>query len=138
MIPSFSTTRRTTRRSAAELQRAAAGRRPAGRRRQGPSAPPGTGQLPVRDRLERLLDPGAPFLELSPLAAQGLYGNEAPGAGIVTGIGLVSGHKVLIIANDATVKGGAYPLTVKSTCTRSGSLENRLPCPSWWTPAAPS
>ncbi|MGB3062135.1 MAG: carboxyl transferase domain-containing protein, partial [Anaerolineae bacterium] len=88
------------------------------------------GKLPVRDRLERLLDPGAPFLELSPLAAQGLYGNEAPGAGIVTGIGLVSGREVLIIANDATVKGGAYyPLTVKKHLrAQQVALENRLPC----------
>ncbi len=88
------------------------------------------GKLFVRDRLERLLDPGAPFLELSPLAAQGLYGNDAPGAGIVTGIGLVSGREVLIIANDATVKGGAYyPLTVKKHLrAQQVALENRLPC----------
>ena len=88
------------------------------------------GKLFVRDRLERLLDPGAPFLELSPLAAQGLYGNEAPGAGIVTGIGLVSGREVLIVANDATVKGGAYyPLTVKKHLrAQQVALENRLPC----------
>ena len=88
------------------------------------------GKLFVRDRLERLLDPGAPFLELSPLAAQGLYGNEAPGAGIVTGIGVVSGREVLIIANDATVKGGTYyPLTVKKHLrAQQVALENRLPC----------
>ena len=88
------------------------------------------GKLFVRDRLERLLDPGAPFLELSPLAAQGLYGNEAPGAGIVTGIGVVSGREVLIIANDATVKGGTYyPLTVKKHLrAQEVAAQNNLPC----------
>src|SRR5262249_28891109 len=71
------------------------------------------GKLPVRDRVERLLDPGSPFLELSPLAAHGMYEDEAPGAGLVTGIGRVSGREVLIVANDATVKGGTYfPITV--------------------------
>src|SRR3954468_11259325 len=72
------------------------------------------GKLPVRERIERLLHPGSPFLELSPLAAWDLYDNEAPGAGLVTGVGRVSGREVLIVANDATVKGGTYyPLTVK-------------------------
>src|SRR6266850_1145585 len=72
------------------------------------------GKLPVRDRIDRLLDEGSPFLELSPLAAWEMYDNEAPGAGLVTGIGRVSGREALIIANDATVKGGTYyPLTVK-------------------------
>src|SRR5205814_8946481 len=72
------------------------------------------GKLPVRERIDRLLDPGSPFLELSPLAAWDLYDNEAPGAGIVTGVGRVSGREVLIVANDATVKGGTYlPMTVK-------------------------
>src|SRR5829696_7450747 len=66
------------------------------------------GKLFVRERIERLLDPGSPFLELSALAATDLYDNEGPGAGIVTGIGRVSGREVLIIANDATVKGGSY------------------------------
>src|SRR6478752_7102775 len=66
------------------------------------------GKLPVRERIDRLLDPGSPFLELSPLAAWGLYDDEAPAAGIVTGIGRVSGREVLIVANDATVKGGTY------------------------------
>ena len=64
------------------------------------------GKLFVRERVDSLLDVGSPFLELSPLAAWGLYNDEAPGAGIVTGIGRVSGREVLIIANDATVKGG--------------------------------
>ena len=75
------------------------------------------GKLPVRERLDRVLDPGSPFLELSPLAAWGMYDDDAPGAGIVTGIGRVSGREVLIVANDATVKGGTYyPITVRSTC----------------------
>jgi acetyl-CoA carboxylase carboxyltransferase component len=64
------------------------------------------GKLLVRERIDRLLDPGSPFLELSPLAAWGMYDDEAPGAGIVTGIGSVAGREVMIVANDATVKGG--------------------------------
>src|SRR5919106_659197 len=72
------------------------------------------GKLPVRERIEKLLDQDSAFLELSPLAAWGMYDDDAPAAGIVTGIGRVSGHEVLIVANDATVKGGTYyPLTVK-------------------------
>src|SRR4051795_5438068 len=72
------------------------------------------GKLPVRERIDRLLDPGAPFLELSPLAATGMYDDEAPGGGIVTGIGRISGTECVIVANDATVKGGTYyPMTVK-------------------------
>src|SRR5215471_2999834 len=72
------------------------------------------GKLFVRDRIDRLLDPGSPFLELSPLAACDLYGGEAPGAGLVTGIGRVSGRECVVVANDATVKGGTYyPITVK-------------------------
>ena len=88
------------------------------------------GKLPVRDRIERLLDPGSPFLELSPLAACGMYDDEAPAAGIVTGIGRVSGREVVIIANDATVKGGTYfPLTVKKHVrAQEIALQNRLPC----------
>src|SRR4030095_13874065 len=66
------------------------------------------GKLFVRERIERLLDPNSPFLEFSPLAAYDLYDNEGPGAGIVTGIGRVSNREVLIVANDATVKGGSY------------------------------
>jgi acetyl-CoA carboxylase carboxyltransferase component len=66
------------------------------------------GKLPVRERIERLLDPSAPFLELSPLAAWEMYEGEAPGAGVVTGVGRVSGREVVIVANDATVKGGTY------------------------------
>jgi 3-methylcrotonyl-CoA carboxylase beta subunit len=88
------------------------------------------GKLPVRERIERLIDPGSPFLEISPLAAWGMYENEAPGAGMVTGIGRVSGREVLVIANDATVKGGTYyPATVKKHLrAQAVALENRLPC----------
>jgi acetyl-CoA carboxylase carboxyltransferase component len=88
------------------------------------------GKLPVRERIEHLLDPGAPFLELSPLAAIGMYDDEAPGAGIVTGIGRVSGTDCVIVANDATVKGGTYyPMTVKKHLrAQEIALQNRLPC----------
>jgi 3-methylcrotonyl-CoA carboxylase beta subunit len=88
------------------------------------------GKLFVRDRIERLLDPGSPFLELSPLAAVGMYDLEAPGAGIVTGIGRVSNREVLIVANDATVKGGSYfPMTVKKHLrAQQIAEENHLPC----------
>jgi 3-methylcrotonyl-CoA carboxylase beta subunit/propionyl-CoA carboxylase len=88
------------------------------------------GKLPVRERIEKLLDPSSPWLELSPLAAWNLYDNEAPGAGLVTGIGRVSGREVMIVANDATVKGGTYyPLTVKKHLrAQQVALENRLPC----------
>ncbi len=88
------------------------------------------GKLFVRDRIERLLDPGAPFLELSPLAAWDMYGGGAPGAGIVTGIGRVAGQEVMIVANDATVKGGSYfPLTVKKHLRAQViAQQNHLPC----------
>jgi acetyl-CoA carboxylase carboxyltransferase component len=88
------------------------------------------GKLPVRERIDKLLDPGSPFLELSPLAAWDLYDNGAPAAGIVTGVGRVSGREVLIVANDATVKGGTYyPLTVKKHVrAQEIALQNRLPC----------
>jgi 3-methylcrotonyl-CoA carboxylase beta subunit len=88
------------------------------------------GKLFVRERIDRLLDPGSPFLELSPLAAMGTYEDDAPGAGIVTGIGRVSGHEVMVVANDATVKGGSYyPLTVKKHLrAQQIALENYLPC----------
>ncbi len=80
--------------------------------------------------MDRLLDPAAPFLELSPLAAHGLYNDEAPGAGIITGIGRVSGRECVIVANDATVKGGTYyPMTVKKHLrAQEIALQNRLPC----------
>jgi acetyl-CoA carboxylase carboxyltransferase component len=88
------------------------------------------GKLPVRDRIERLLDPGSPFLELSPLAAFDMYDDDAPAAGIVTAVGRVSGREVMIVANDATVKGGTYfPITVKKHLrAQEIALQNRLPC----------
>ena len=88
------------------------------------------GKLPVRERIERLVDPGSAFLELSALAATGLYDDEAPGAGIVTGIGRVEGVECVVVANDATVKGGTYyPMTVKKHLrAQEVALENRLPC----------
>ncbi len=84
----------------------------------------------VRERVDALLDPGSPFLELSPLAAHGMYDGEAPGAGLVTGIGRVAGREVMVVANDATVKGGTYfPLTVKKHLrAQQVAEENRLPC----------
>src|SRR6476659_5447418 len=87
-------------------------------------------KMPVRDRIDALLDPGSPFLELSPLAAHGMYDGEAPAAGIVTGVGRVSGREVMIVANDATVKGGTYyPITVKKHLRAQEIAEqNRLPC----------
>jgi 3-methylcrotonyl-CoA carboxylase beta subunit len=88
------------------------------------------GKLPVRERIDRLLDPGTAFLELSPLAANGLYDEDAPGAGIVTGIGRIEGTTCVVVANDATVKGGTYyPMTVKKHLrAQEIALENRLPC----------
>jgi 3-methylcrotonyl-CoA carboxylase beta subunit len=88
------------------------------------------GKLLPRERVVRLLDPGSPFLEVAALAAHGLYGDEAPGAGVITGIGRVSGREVMIVANDATVKGGAYfPLTVKKHLrAQEVAMQNRLPC----------
>ncbi len=88
------------------------------------------GKLLPRDRVDLLLDRGSPFLELSPLAALGLYDDEAPGAGIITGIGRVSGRECMVVANDATVKGGTYfPVTVKKHLrAQEIALQNRLPC----------
>ncbi len=88
------------------------------------------GKLLARDRITALLDPGSPFLELSPLAAEGMYDDAAPAAGIVTGIGRVNGHEVVIVANDATVKGGTYfPITVKKHLrAQDVARENNLPC----------
>ena len=88
------------------------------------------GKVLVRDRIERLLDPGTPFLEIGALAAWGLYDGAAPAAGIVTGIGRVRGREVMVVANDATVKGGTYfPLTVKKHLrAQEIAAENRLPC----------
>jgi 3-methylcrotonyl-CoA carboxylase beta subunit len=88
------------------------------------------GKLPPRERVNRLLDPGSPFLEIAPLAANGMYDDEAPGAGLVAGIGRVEGREVMIAANDATVKGGAYfPMTVKKHLRAQEIAQaNRLPC----------
>ncbi|WP_343905310.1 carboxyl transferase domain-containing protein [Nocardioides aquiterrae] len=93
------------------------------------------GKLLVRDRVDRLLDPGSPFLELSPLAAYDMYGgpddpNSVPSAGVVTGIGRVSGREVVVVANDATVKGGTYyPMTVKKHLrAQTVAADNHLPC----------
>jgi 3-methylcrotonyl-CoA carboxylase beta subunit len=88
------------------------------------------GKLLPRERIRALLDPGSPFLELSPLAAWGLYENQAPSAGIITGIGRVHGQEVMVVANDATVKGGTYfPMTVKKHLrAQEIAEENRLPC----------
>ncbi|POM23411.1 Methylmalonyl-CoA carboxyltransferase 12S subunit [Actinomadura rubteroloni] len=88
------------------------------------------GKLLPRDRVDTLLDPGSPFLELSPLAATGLYDDAAPGAGIITGIGRIAGRECVVVANDATVKGGTYyPVTVKKHLrAQEVALHNRLPC----------
>jgi acetyl-CoA carboxylase carboxyltransferase component len=88
------------------------------------------GKLPVRERIDKLLDPGSPFLELSPLAAWEMYEDDAPSAGVITGIGRVSGRDILVVANDATVKGGTYyPLTVKKHVrAQEVAMQNRLPC----------
>lgn len=90
----------------------------------------GRGKLLARERVQRLLDVGAPFLEVAPLAGYGLYDGEAPGAGLITGVGRVSGREVMIVANDATVKGGVYfPMTVKKHLrAQEIALQNRLPC----------
>ncbi|HVH94966.1 MAG TPA: carboxyl transferase domain-containing protein [Nocardioidaceae bacterium] len=88
------------------------------------------GKLLARDRVDRLLDPGSPFLELSPLAATGMYDDAVPAAGIVTGVGRVSGRECVVVANDATVKGGTYyPITVKKHLrAQEVARANRLPC----------
>src|SRR4029450_10378020 len=90
----------------------------------------GRGKLLPRDRVERLLDPGSPFLEIGQLAACDMYEGEVPGAGIIAGIGRVSGRQVMIVCNDATVKGGTYyPMTVKKHLRAQEIAEaNRLPC----------
>jgi len=87
-------------------------------------------KLPARERIQKLIDPGSKFLEFSQLAAWDMYENEAPGAGIITGIGVVHGREVIIVANDATVKGGTYfPITVKKHLrAQEVAQENNLPC----------
>jgi acetyl-CoA carboxylase carboxyltransferase component len=127
--PAFRANSETNRALAADLkarlERARAGGGPKARARHSEQ-----GKLFVRDRIEKLLDPGAPFLELSPLAASGLYRDEAPGAGLVTGIGRIENRPCMVVANDATVKGGAYfPITVrKHLRAQAIAQENRLPC----------
>jgi acetyl-CoA carboxylase carboxyltransferase component len=88
------------------------------------------GKLLPRERVDKLLDRNTPFLELTPLAANDMYDNEAPGAGVITGIGVVHGREVLVVANDATVKGGTYfPMTIKKHVRAQViAQENRLPC----------
>ena len=88
------------------------------------------GKMFVRERIDAVIDPDTPFLEFSALAANGMYGDEAPCAGIVTGIGMVQGHQTVIVANDATVKGGTYfPITVKKHLrAQEIAMQNRLPC----------
>ncbi|MBV9736206.1 MAG: methylcrotonoyl-CoA carboxylase [Acidisphaera sp.] len=90
----------------------------------------GRGKLLVRDRIRALIDPASPFLEIGQLAAHGMYGGEVPCAGIVTGVGRVAGRECMIVANDATVKGGTYfPITVKKHLrAQEIALQNRLPC----------
>jgi 3-methylcrotonyl-CoA carboxylase beta subunit len=88
------------------------------------------GKLLARDRVKKLLDPGSPFLELSPLAAFGMYDDESPSASIITGVGRIHGREAVVVANDATVKGGTYfPMTVKKHLrAQQIALDNRLPC----------
>jgi 3-methylcrotonyl-CoA carboxylase beta subunit len=109
----------------ATVQRNAAGGSAAARDKHGKA-----GKLLARERIQGLLDPGSPFLELSALAAQGVYGEELPGAGLITGIGRVAGRECMIVANDPTVKGGTYyPLTVKKHLrAQEIAGDNELPC----------
>ncbi len=88
------------------------------------------GKLLPRDRIRSLLDPGSPFLELSQLAAYGMYGGDVPAAGIITGIGRIAGRECVVVVNDATVKGGTYfPVTVKKHLrAQEIARQNRLPC----------
>ncbi|HTP93698.1 MAG TPA: carboxyl transferase domain-containing protein, partial [Xanthobacteraceae bacterium] len=90
----------------------------------------GRGKLLPRERVLTLIDPGTPFLELSPLAANGLYDDVIHGAGLITGIGRVSGRECVIVCNDSTIKGGTYyPMTVKKHLrAQEVARENRLPC----------
>jgi 3-methylcrotonyl-CoA carboxylase beta subunit len=90
----------------------------------------GRGKLLVRDRIDTLLDPGSPFLETAAFAAYGMHDGDAPCAGMVTGIGRIHGREAMVVANDATVKGGTYfPITVKKHLrAQEIALENRLPC----------
>jgi 3-methylcrotonyl-CoA carboxylase beta subunit len=127
--PQFAASRRHHEALAAELrERLAAVRRGGGERAHLRHRE--QGKMTARERIDALLDPGSPFLEIAPLAAWDMYGGEAPCAGLVTGIGRVSGLEVAVVANDATVKGGAYyPITVKKHLrAQEIAAENRLPC----------
>src|SRR4030081_1605344 len=117
-------------RSLVEDLRSAAGGAARGGSRAATDKHQAAGKLTARERIRVLLDTGSPFLELSQLAAHGLYGGEVAAAGIVTGVGRVSGRECVIVANDPTVKGGTYyPLTVKKHLrAQEIALENRLPC----------
>ncbi len=88
------------------------------------------GKLTARERLEKLFDSDSPFLEFSPMAAWGMYDDQAPGAGVITGVSIVHGREVLVVANDATIKGGTYfPMTIaKHVRAQEIAMENRLPC----------
>ena len=88
------------------------------------------GKMFVRERIERVIDPDTPFLEFSAMAANGMYDDEAPCAGLVTGMGMIQGHQTVIVANDATVKGGTYfPITVKKHLrAQEIAMQNHLPC----------
>jgi 3-methylcrotonyl-CoA carboxylase beta subunit len=98
------------------------------------------GKLLPRERVRTLLDSGSPFLEISPLAANGLYDGDAPGAGIIAGIGRVEGVECMVVANDATVKGGTYyPMTVKKhLAPRKSPSRTICPASTWWTQVVPS
>jgi 3-methylcrotonyl-CoA carboxylase beta subunit len=100
----------------------------------------GRGKLLPRDRVATLLDPDSPFLEIGRFAAHGLYGGDIASAGVIAGIGRVRGRDVMVVCNDATVKGGTYyPLTVKKHL-RAQEIAERTGCPAstWWTRAAPT
>ncbi len=125
---------------AAQVARAAAGGGEAARAKH-----VARGKLLPRDRVQMLLDPGTPFLEIAPLAAHAMYLNkdgvgDAPCAGVIAGIGRVSGVDCMIVCNDATVKGGTYyPMTVKKHLrAQEIAMQNRLPSSTWWNPAAPT
>lgn len=98
------------------------------------------GKLLPRERINRLLDDGSPFLEIGQFAAYNVYGEEVPAAGVIAGVGRVSGTECMIIANDATVKGGSYyPLSVKKHLrAQEIALETACPASTWWTPAVPA
>jgi len=127
--PDFAANAEVNRRLAGELRdlvaKVSAGGSPAARAQH-----EGRGKMFVRDRIDRLLDPGSPFLEIGQVAGHELYGDWIPAGGVVTGIGRVSGLECMIVANDATVKGGTYyPITVKKHLRAQDiALENRLPC----------